>query len=82
MKKSEMINALALRLRILHLQDFNEFSEGEMPLSYLLDKLAKTALETVEIEGMLPPSHYTETYYSVYEASEYRPNRWEEDDDD
>jgi hypothetical protein len=46
----------------------------------LLDKLAATALETVELEGMLPPPDYSETYYSGDEPGGYHPNRWEDED--
>jgi hypothetical protein len=60
MKKDDMIGAIAMRLKILHLQDFNSFMSNELPLPYLLDKLAETALETVEIEGMMPPLNYNE----------------------
>jgi hypothetical protein len=81
MKRDEMIGAIAMRLKILHLQEFNQFTDGEMPLPYLLDRLASTALETVELEGMLPPPDYSETYYSSDEPGGYHPNRWEDEDE-
>jgi len=81
MKKDDMIGAIAMRLKILHLQDFNSFVDGELPLPYLLDKLAETALETVELEGMLPPRDYSETYYSSDYPQGYHPNQWEDEDE-
>lgn len=53
MKKDDVISAIAMRMKILHLQDFNHFIANELPLNYLLEKLAETALETVDLEGML-----------------------------
>lgn len=76
-----MIEAIASRLKIMNLQDFNAFAEGHLPMFYLALKLAETALETVELEGMLPPSDYSETYYSADEPGGYHPNRWEDDDE-
>lgn len=81
MKRDEMIQAIAARMKILNLQDFNSFADGELPAYYFAIKLAETALETVELEGMLPPCDYTETYYSADEAGGYHPNRWEDDDE-
>lgn len=81
MKKDDMISAIAMRLKILHLQNFNAFADNELPLPFLLDKLAETALETVELEGMLPPPDYSETYYSADEPGGYHPNRWEDEDE-
>jgi len=74
MKKDDMISAIAMRLKILHLQDFNSFQSNELSLQYLLYKLAETALETVEIEGMLPPIDYNED-------TDMAVNKWEDEDD-
>lgn len=73
-----MLDSIAMRLKILHLQDFNEFIEGELPLNYLLDKLAATALETVELEGMLPP--FVDQYEDT-QSLDLVGNRWEDDDE-
>lgn len=75
MKKDDMISAIAMRMKILHLQDFNSFIASELPLPYLLEKLAGTALETVEIEGMLPPLSYNS-------ESESMSNTWEDHDEE
>lgn len=69
-----MIGAIAMRMKILHLQDFNHFTANELPLPYLLDKLAATALETVEIEGMLPPLNYNPETDVIL-------NEWEDEDE-
>jgi hypothetical protein len=82
MKRKEMVSAISTRLGILHRQDVNFFIDDELPLPYLLDKLAETALETVELEGMLPPPDFSETYYSADEPAGYHPNRWEDEDED
>jgi len=74
MKKEDMISAIAMRMRILHLQDFNNFVGNELPLPYLLDKLAQTALETAEIEGMLPPLNY-------HVETDVALNEWEDEDE-
>lgn len=74
MKKDDMIGAIAMRLKILHLQDFNSFVANELPLPYLLDKLAETALETVELEGMIPPLNYNEETDMIL-------NEWEDEDE-
>jgi hypothetical protein len=74
MRKDDMISAIAMRLKILHLQDFNSFHSNELPLPYLLDKLAETALETVEIEGMLPPLNYNVD-------TDMALNEWEDEDE-
>lgn len=74
MKKDDMVSAIAMRMKILHLQDFNHFVANELPLPYLLDKLAETALETAEIEGMLPPLSYNVD-------SEVALNEWEDEDE-
>jgi hypothetical protein len=81
MKRDDMVLAIAMRLKILHLQNFNAFVSNELPLPFLLDKLAETALETVELEGMLPPPDYSETYYSGDEPAGYHPNQWEDEDE-
>ena len=50
-----MISSLCMRLKIIHLQDINDLLDGSLPVNFFLEKIAETALETVEIEGMLPP---------------------------
>ena len=66
MKRDDLVNKVAMRLKILHLQDFNYFQTNELPLSYLLEKLAETALDTLQKEGVV----FSELIESDYFDSE------------
>ena len=88
MRKEDMISAICMRLKIIHLHDITDLLDGELHVNLFLEKLAETALETVELEGMLPPEILVEqgTGYVGEDGGELVEvvylNKWESDDED